>query len=236
MLIQKLLLKFFSTFVAMKKLSLLILLALSLFIVVTLSCQEDKGNDVIIGKNVIRVKPSIPDTIYDKLQDGDIVIRKGDGPLSYHLMNSTKEEYTHCGIIFKGEEKWQVIHSLGGEISKEEVDGVQTMDLDKFIEYSADSMLYICRPIFIDSAGTKIVERANHYLDLQVPFDHRFSLLSKDELYCSELLYHIFKDINDGKNLFVVQKKHKSYMLMFSTFFKDENFTKVYDLKADHRQ
>ena len=220
----------------MKKISLLALLVLSLFIIVALSCTYDNSENTIIGNNVIRVKPSMPDSIYDKLQDGDIVIRKGDGPLSYHLMNGTKEEYTHCGIIYKGDEKWRVIHSMGGEISKEEVDGVQTMDLDKFIQYSADSMLYICRPIFIDSAGTKVVERANHYLDLQVPFDHSFSLLTKEKLYCSELLYHVFKDINEGKNLFVVKKKHKSYMLMFSTFFKEENFTKVYDLKADHRK
>ena len=109
------------------------------------------------------------------------------------------------------------------------------MDLDKFIEYSADSTLYICRPIFTDSAGIKIVERAKYYLDLKVPFDHRFSLLSKEKLYCSELLYHIFKDINNGKNLFIVKKKHKSYMLMFSTFFKEENFTKIYDLKLDSK-
>lgn len=219
----------------MKKISLLAIFVLSLFIVVALSCQENKKSEVIIGNNIIRVKPSIPDSIYGKLKDGDIIIRKGDGPLSYHLMNSTKEEYTHCGIIYKGSEKWKVIHSMGGEISKDEIDGVQTMDLDKFIEYSADSMLYICRPIFMDSAGVKIVERANHYLNLKVPFDHSFSLLSKEKLYCSELLYHIFKDINNGKNLFVVKKKHKSYMLMFSTFFKLENFTKVYDLKADNR-
>ncbi len=220
----------------MKKISLLALFVLSIFVVVALSCQEDNPADQIVGNNIIKVRPSIPDSIYDKLQDGDIVMRKGDGPLSYHLMNSTKEEYTHCGIIYKGEEKWRVIHSMGGEISKEEVDGVQTMDLDKFIQYSADSMLYICRPVFIDSAGTKVVERANHYLDLQVPFDHSFSLLTKEKLYCSELLYHVFKDVNEGKNLFVVQKKHKSYMLMFSTFFKEENFTKVYDLKTDHRK
>lgn len=197
------------------------------------SCKEETKT-VHSGNNLIRVKPSIPDSVYSKLKNGDIVIRKGDGPLSYHLMNSTKEDYTHCGIIFNDHDKWRVIHSIGGEISKNEIDGVQTMDLERFIEFSADSTLYICRPVFIDSAGDKIVERAKYYLDLAVPFDHRFSLIDKSELYCSELLYHIFKDINGGKNLFVIKKKHKSYMLMFSSFFKKENFTKVYDLRQDN--
>tara|TARA_B100000809_G_C14896672_1_gene444684 strand:+ start:47 stop:709 length:663 start_codon:yes stop_codon:yes gene_type:complete len=218
----------------MKKISLRVLFLLPLLIVFSISCHDNNSDQAIISNNIIKIRPSMPDSIYDRLQDGDIIIRKGDGPLSYHLMNGTKEEYTHCGIIFKGKEKWRVIHSMGGEISKEEIDGVQTMDLDKFIQYSADSMLYICRPVFIDSAGTKIVDRANHYLDLQVPFDHRFSLLTKEKLYCSELLYHIFKDINNGENMFVVKKKHKSYMLMFSTFFKEENFSKIYNLKTDH--
>jgi hypothetical protein len=204
-----------------------------LFLIFLTSCSEKSEEYIHTGNNLIRVKPTIPDSVYNKLKDGDIIIRKGDGPLSYHLMNSTKEEYTHCGIIFKEDSRWRVIHSIGGEISKNEIDGVQTMDLEKFIEFSADSTLYICRPVFMDSAGIKIVDRAKYYLDLRVPFDHRFSLLSKEKLYCSELLYHTFKDINNGKNLFIVEKKHKSYMLMFSTFFKEENFTKVFNLKTD---
>jgi len=206
---------------------------LAILTIVILSCQNKEPN-IVIGNNIKnKTRQKIPMSVYDRLQDGDIVLRKGDGPLSFHLMNNTKEEYTHCGIIFKGKKKWEVIHSLGGEVSKDEIDGVQTMDLDKFIEYSADSVLYICRPVFKDSAGFKVVERANYYLDKKVPFDHRFSLFTEDKLYCSELLYHIFKDINNGKNLFVVKKKHKSYMLMFSTFFKKENFIKVYDLRKD---
>jgi len=177
----------------------------------------------------------IPDSIYDVLQDGDIILRKGDGPLSFHLMRNTKEEYSHCGIIFKEDNQWKAIHSIGGEISDNEVDGVQKILLKDFIHHAADSTLYICRPIFMDSAGNKIVERAKHYLELEVPFDHRFSLLTKDKLYCSELLYEIFKDINNQKNIFIIQKKHKSYMLMFSTFFKKKNFQKIYDLKEDNK-
>jgi hypothetical protein len=212
-----------------------LIFALSILLTLTMSCQQAKKDPMVIGNNVIRIKPVLNDSINSKFKDGDIIIRKGDGPLSYHLMRNSKENYTHCGIIFNDNDKLRVIHSVGGEISKDEIDGIQTMDLDKFIEHSADSTLYICRPVFMDSAGYKIVERAKEYLALSVPFDHRFNLLDKEKLYCSELLYHIFKDINNGKNLFIIHKKHKSYMLMFSTFFNTNNFEKVFDLKEDYR-
>jgi hypothetical protein len=199
--------------------------------ILIISCEETVSE--ASAETNQTVKPNIPESIQNTLQDGDIILRKGDGPLSFHLMRNMKEDYSHCGIIFKENDELMAIHSVGGEISKDEIDGVQTITLEKFARLTADSTLYICRPKFIDSAGYKVLERAKHYLELGVPFDHRFSLLSTDKFYCSELLYHIFKDINNDKNIFDIKKKHKSYMLMFSTFFKPENFTKVYDMRED---
>ena len=173
----------------------------------------------------------LPNKVYHNIQNGDIILRKGAGPLSAHLMLNTKEEYTHCGIIFKDNEKWMVIHSIGGEISNNNKDGIQTITLEKFVAPTADSTLFICRPIFTDNAGDKVYNKGLEYLEIGYPFDHRFSLLTTDKLYCSEMLYHIFKDVNNGKNVFDIKKKHKSYMLMFSTFFKTKNFSPIYDMR-----
>jgi hypothetical protein len=100
----------------------------------------------------------------------------------------------------------------------------------EFVANAADSMFFICRPIFIDSAGPKIAERARYYLEQKVPFDHGFSVFTTDKLYCTELLFYIFREVG-GKNVFVVEKKHKSYMLMFETFFREENFQPIFHLK-----
>jgi len=196
-----------------------------------LSCNDNYEG--IKGQSYIHenVKPVLPDSIIDILKDGDIILRRGDGPLSFHLSRSTGEPYTHCGIIFKAKDKWGVIHTLGSDASEKEIDGVQTTTLSRFVKQAADSVLFICRPIFKNNAGDLVLDRAKYYLQQKVPFDHRFSLLTTDKFYCSELLYYVFKDANEGKNIFVIQKKRKSYILMFSTFFKSQNFEKIYELK-----
>ena len=194
------------------------------------SCGNDSAEEE--GNKYVHVPPALPAEVFDRLQEGDCIMRKGNGPLSYHLMNSTKEEYSHCGIIVREDDQWQVIHTLGGSVNEDETDGMQMCSVEEFVKYAADSMLYICRPIFKDSVGHAIADRARFYLDKHVPFDHAFSMYSEDEFFCSELLFYIFKDVN-GSNVFEIKKKHKSYMLMFSTFFDESKFEPVFHLKSN---
>lgn len=212
--------------------------AITLFILCSCSGSGESGVDTDTSTAVEykHIPPSLPDSIYQQIKPGDIIVRRGNGPLSAHIMQNTEEDYSHCGIIVKEGETWRVIHSLGGSVSEQEEDGVQIMDLTEFVKHGADSMLFICRPIFADSLETKIPERAYHYLNLRVPFDHSFSMYSTDEYYCSELLYYIFKDVNDGKNVFIVKKKHRTYMLLFATFFDREKFMPIFHLKDDNRR
>lgn len=210
-------------------------LLLSLLIVLLVACdftkkeeviQKRPSNQVFFSKSNIK----LPQVVLDSIKSGDIVLRRGDGPLSFHLSNTTKEPFTHCGIIVKENQTLKVIHSLGGQVSQQEVDGVQITTLKHFVDYASDSLLYICRPIFVDSANFKVAKEAYKYLAKKTPFDHRFSMLSKDKLYCSELLYYVFKNINNDKNIFVIKKKHRAYMLMFSTFFNSKNFKRIYTI------
>jgi Permuted papain-like amidase enzyme, YaeF/YiiX, C92 family len=206
----------------------------SLLIFIALACGESNSESSETTKYV-HVPPSLPEDIYSKLAPGDIILRKGNGPLSFHLMNNTKESYSHCGIIVKEENEWQVIHTIGGSASEDSQDGIQLIDLDEFVAHAADSMMFICRPIFTDSAGTKVAESAYRYLGERSAFDHSFSLYTPDKLYCSELLYYIFKEVN-GSNVFDVKKKHKSYMLMFSTFFHEDKFEPIFHLNPDKEE
>jgi hypothetical protein len=201
------------------------------FVAILTACSTDDSHKEETVKYV-HIPPELPDEVYNDLQAGDCIIRKGNGPLSYHLMNSTKEDYSHGGIIVKDGEDWKIIHTIGGSASKDEIDGIQLIDLEEFVAHAADSMLYICRPVFTDSAGPNVAERAWHYLDQNIPFDHSFSMFSEDKWYCTELLYYIFRDVN-GKNVFDIKKKHKSYMLMFSTFFNEDKFEPVFHLKPN---
>ena len=207
--------------------------------IATLSFQSCSGDSSSADSSdstqvYVHIPPTLPDSVYDHLRNGDIIIRKGNGPLSAHIMVNTKEEYSHCGIIVKEGDTWKVIHTIGGSASDDAQDGVQMMDLVEFAKHGADSMLFICRPVFADSLETKIPERAYDYLEKAVPFDHAFSLFTPEKLYCSELLFYIFKEVNNGENVFEVRKQHKSYMLLFSTFFDTTKFEPVFHLKEDN--
>ena len=101
-----------------------------LFVLISLGflfaqCGEEEKSNLYV-----HVPPELPDSIYNKIADGDFIMRKGNGPLSFHIMNSTKEEYSHCGIIVKENNKWRVIHSIDGSVAEGSEDGVQIIDLD----------------------------------------------------------------------------------------------------------
>lgn len=197
-----------------------------LLALVLLSCSGEEEKT----RKYVHVPPTMPDSVYDKLQEGDLIMRKGTGPLSFHIMNATKEAYSHCGIIVKDNGKWRVIESMGGSVSKGEIDGMQMVDLTEFVQYAADSMLYICRATFQDSLGVKIRDRAYHYLESGATFDHSFNLFEHDRIYCSELVFLILRDIT-GENQMKIRKKHKSYLLLFETFFDETKYEKVFHLK-----
>ncbi len=196
-----------------------------------INCSDNEHG--IQGKSFIHsnIKPELPDSILKVLEDGDIILRKGDGPLSFHLSRVTGEPYTHCGVILKAKNQWAVIHTVSRSSNPKGIDGVQTISLESFVKQSADSCLYICRPIFKPNIGPKIANRSKYYLRKKIPFDNSFSMITPEKFYCSELLYYILKDANSGQNVFNIKKNKATYMLMFSTFFETEKFQKVYDIK-----
>jgi hypothetical protein len=193
-------------------------------------CDSSAAENEEHRKVYVHVPPTMPDSVYQKLEEGDIIMRKGTGPLSFHIMNATKEDYSHCGVIVKHEGEWSVIHSMGGSVSKNEDDGMQMTTVKNFVEYAADSMLFICRAEFEDSLGPKIRDRAYHYLEEDATFDHAFNLYSEDEIYCSELIFKILRDVT-GSNQMRIRKQHKSYILLFETFFDESKYQPIFHLK-----
>ena len=172
----------------------------------------------------------IPQAVQSSLAAGDIIIRKGGGPLSYQLMNVTKEDYSHCGIIVRENNQWMVIQSKASD-SENGIDGVQITSIDDFVKFTVDSILFICRPKIDKLLDYKIVDRAYYYLNLAIPFDHRFRLQDSEKFYCLELLFHIFIDVYN-ENIFNMRKQQDAYILLFSTFFNEDKFEAIYTLKS----
>ena len=98
-------------------------------------------NSIIGYSEIIKIHQAVQSS----LAAGDIIIRKGGGPLSYQLMNVTKEDYSHCGIIVRENNQWMVIQSKASD-SENGIDGVQIPSIDDFVKFTVDSTLFICRP------------------------------------------------------------------------------------------
>ena len=172
---------------------------------------------------------ALPDSIYNTFQPGDIIIRKGGVPLSHQLMQISKENYSHCGVIVRDNNKWKLIQSISQQEEGGE-DGVQLTALKDFVKYTVDSTLFVCRPIITENCSKRIVEQAYFYLSKKIPFDHRFDLADDSKFYCSELLLHIFMDVF-GEIIFKVRPQHRTFVPLFETFFDVSKFLPVYQLR-----
>lgn len=174
---------------------------------------------------------SLPDSILKNLQPGDILIRKGGGPLSYQLMEISHENYSHCGVVVKQNGRWMVIESIAAS-QNHLTDGVQINPLENFLRLAVDSSLFICRAIIDITKNEMIASRAFYYLSKKIPFDHRFNIVDTNQFYCSELLLHIFRDVFK-QNVFEIRQQHNTFVPLFSTFFDPHKFLPVYWLKKE---
>ncbi len=129
-----------------------------------------------------------------QLQTGDIILRRGYGFVSNMILNMMNEDYkvTHLGVILRNGDTLKVAHALSSKVSNQ--DGLRFQNLDNFVYHSKDSSLLVTRLKGIDSTKqAKIAEQLKLYLDMQLPFDHKFDYQDTTEHYCSELIWRIYE-------------------------------------------
>ncbi len=169
-----------------------------------------------------------------QLKDGDILLRHGYGFVSDMIVETLNDSsgLSHCAILTRMNDKWTVIQSISSSLS--DVDGVQSQYLNSFVNQSKLNSFVVVRykHAVNDSDRARIGKRAQYYLAKKVPFDNSFNLQDSASFYCSELLWHVFKDdfhvdIFESK----YSGKHYDYM-KFDTFLDTTNFQIV----IDHRK
>ena len=168
------------------------------------------------------------------LKDGDILLRHGYGFVSDMIVETLNDSsgLSHCAILTKLDNKWTVIQSISSSLS--DVDGVQSQDLNSFVNQSKLNSFVVVRykHAIDDSDLARIGKRAKYYLAKKVPFDNSFNLFDSSAFYCSELLWNVFKDefhvdIFESK----YRSRHYDYM-KFDTFLDTTNFQVI----IDHRK
>ena len=130
----------------------------------------------------------------NKIKEGDIILRHGYGFVSDAIVKSLHEKYdiSHCAIIADSDSGKIVIHSVSSSLSN--FDGVQCQLLQTFVKDCKPNSIIISR--YKDTTLLKTtVERAKFYLDNKVPFDNKFNIHDNSEIYCSELIWLVYKDV-----------------------------------------
>ncbi|MFH0866386.1 MAG: YiiX/YebB-like N1pC/P60 family cysteine hydrolase [Bacteroidota bacterium] len=168
------------------------------------------------------------------LKEGDIILRHGYGFVSDMIVETLNDSIglSHCSILAKDDiGEWMIIHSVSSTLT--DIDGVQSQPFAPFINDSKKNSVVVIRykNAKNDSDLARIGQRAEYYLDKQIPFDDSFDLEDSTKFYCSELLWKVIKDeysvdIFEAKN----RAEHYDYM-KFDCFLDTFNF----EIILDHR-
>lgn len=140
-----------------------------------------KGSDSIpLGKN------SEEQSYYDGIQSGDIIFQTSKSSQSMAIQFATKSKYSHCGIIYKLNNKYYVF---------EAIQSVTLTPLKDWIERGVNKSYVIKR--LIDSERVLTAEAVNKMMQVGKQFDGKTYDLtfewSDDRMYCSELIWKIYQ-------------------------------------------
>ena len=132
-------------------------------------------------------KKSVP--AYD-LQSGDIVFQATGGRQCQAIRAATHSPYSHCGVVFRRDGRLFVLEAISP---------VTVTPLEVFRKRSISGSFHARR---LKNAGQILTQasfdRADRWARNQLgkPYDIHF-LWSNERLYCSELVWKLFKSGND---------------------------------------
>lgn len=121
-----------------------------------------------------------------KLHNGDIIFQTSTSTQSKAIQLATHSEYSHCGIIFRDREEWYVF---------EAVQPVKKTPLNEWIHRGQNDKYVVKRlkdttpltPKALNKMKTSARAMAGKNYDLYFEW-------SNDRIYCSELVWKLYKD------------------------------------------
>jgi len=139
------------------------------------------------------------------LREGDIAFRRGLSIASRVVLAAEKEGgYSHIGIVVGDTSGWFVIHAVPGETDKE--NPLEIMKKEPFVQFFAPDRAVagaIFRLDTLENFALKAAQKAKILYERKLLFDHNYDLEDSTKMYCTELLYFVFKDagidISEGR-------------------------------------
>lgn len=177
-------------------------------------------------------QPEITSTIdTNLLREGDVVIRKGRGFISYVVIRTLNENLhvSHAGIVVKFSHRFFVLHTLPEQNIRGEF--VRLSSLSDFWNYRDASEIYVTRPLlFVMSDSIKIRRMTQQILDLKLPFDPFSDVHTEKKLSCSELIFRVFVDLGSVPKSVDDSIQMSSAPFGFKLFFDKRYFETIFPL------
>jgi len=153
-------------------------LILILIIIIITRCTEKQ-----INTNQTFVNQT--ETVKDEIQNGDIIFQTSLSQQSKAIQLATKSKFSHCGIIYKKENKWMVF---------EAVQPVKLTLLETWIN-SGEEQKYVIKRLknakgLLNESILKKMKLEGEKM-MGKNYDTTFEW-SDDKIYCSELVWKIY--------------------------------------------
>lgn len=180
----------FALFSEEMKVPVYILTALVVF--ASWSCK--KGND-----------PDAPALPTELFNDGDIVFRRGMGIMSRIVLHADGDGvYSHTGILRREGTEWYVIHAVPDEPDFDgDPDRVKKEPVTRFFASDRAVRGMVVRYEGRPEAAARAAASAEEYVRRGTLFDHKYNLDDTTEMYCTELVNHVYKkegiDLSEGR-------------------------------------
>lgn len=107
-------------------------------------------------------------------------------------------------------------------------DGVQRQAFSEFVKYSVKESTLILRPLWQPGEKESFLAATHLALKNEIPFDHSYSLATKTELYCSELVSYLLDSIGFLQSPEELSLTREGWIL-FESFYKSPRFQIVID-------
>lgn len=175
--------------------------------------------------------PQIP---LDKLQQGDIAFRRGEGFISEVVVyNDANGMYSHIGIIVKHNDSLKVVHAVPGEPDfKGDFDRVKLEPIGAFFSPSRALRGEIMRIPLADSMRNIINNIALEKAHQKIKFDHDYNVNDTTKLYCTELIQllfsHIDIDLAGNRSTIINIPGASGNYIMPSDIYRNEKLISVY--------
>ena len=134
--------------------------------------------------------PSIPQ---EDFRAGDVVFRLGRTLESDAIASVAEDDFrfSHVGVVIGRGDSLRVVHI---EPEREGAERIKAESLEDFFSLSRAVKGMVARRKSINLEQCQIIENeALRLLDLNVRFDHDYSLQDSSEMYCTELIDYIFQ-------------------------------------------